>query len=73
MRETTNAARKYLKDATGASIENISALDRIARETGGTFDPSGDAIDFYESLEGMLLQVNSGDVDNATRSFGSGR
>jgi len=39
-------------------------------ETGGTFDPSGDAIDFYESLEGMLLQVNSGDVVNATRSFG---
>ena len=26
-----------LKDATGASIENISALDRIARETGGGF------------------------------------
>jgi uncharacterized protein len=39
-------------------------------ETGGTFDASGDAIDFYESLEGMLLQVNSGDVVNATRSFG---
>lgn len=27
-----------LKDATGASIENISALDRIARTTGGTFE-----------------------------------
>ncbi|MGX5650203.1 hypothetical protein ACWKW4_08105 [Hydrogenophaga borbori] len=27
-----------LKDATGASIEGISALDRVARETGGTFD-----------------------------------
>lgn len=27
-----------LRDATGASIENISALDSIARETGGTFD-----------------------------------
>lgn len=27
-----------LKDTTGASIENISALDRIARETGGTFE-----------------------------------
>jgi type VI protein secretion system component VasK len=27
-----------LKDATGASIENISALDRVARETGGSFD-----------------------------------
>ena len=27
-----------LADATGASIENISALDRVARETGGNFD-----------------------------------
>lgn len=27
-----------LSDATGSSIENISALDRIARETGGTFE-----------------------------------
>lgn len=26
-----------LRDATGASIENISALDRIARQTGGDF------------------------------------
>lgn len=26
-----------LADATGASIENISALDRVARETGGSF------------------------------------
>jgi uncharacterized protein len=39
-------------------------------ETGGTFDPAGDAIDFYESLEGMMLQVNSAVVVNATRSFG---
>jgi lambda family phage tail tape measure protein len=26
-----------LRDITGASIENISALDRVARQTGGTF------------------------------------
>ena len=39
-------------------------------ETGGTFDPAGDGIDFYESLEGMILQVNGADVVNATRSFG---
>jgi predicted extracellular nuclease len=39
-------------------------------ETGGTFDAGGDAIDFYESLEGTLLQVNDGDVVGATRSFG---
>ena len=39
-------------------------------ETGGVFDPVGDAIDFYESLEGMLLQVNNARVVGATRSFG---
>jgi uncharacterized protein len=39
-------------------------------ETGGVFDPVGDAIDFYESLEGVMLQVNSGSVVGPTRSFG---
>jgi uncharacterized protein len=39
-------------------------------EAGGVFDPSGDAIDFYESLEGVILRVNAADVVNATRSFG---
>jgi predicted extracellular nuclease len=39
-------------------------------ETGGAFDPAGDAIDFYESLEGVILQVNNGSVVGPTRSFG---
>jgi len=39
-------------------------------ETGGTFDPAGDAIDFYESLEGMILRVDAAAVVGATRSFG---
>jgi predicted extracellular nuclease len=39
-------------------------------ETGGTFDPAGDGIDFYESLEGMLLQVNDAAVVGPTQSFG---
>ncbi len=39
-------------------------------ETGGSFDPENDAIDFYESVEGMILQVNDGAVVGATRSFG---
>lgn len=37
-----------LKDATGASIENISALDRVARETGGTF----------ETVQSSLIKLN---------------
>ena len=28
-------------------------------ETSGVFDPAADGIDFYESLEGMLVQVNN--------------
>jgi predicted extracellular nuclease len=39
-------------------------------ESGGTFDPAGDAIDFYESLEGMILRVDGAAVVGATRSFG---
>jgi uncharacterized protein len=39
-------------------------------ETGGVFDPADDAIDFYESLEGMILRVDDGSVVGPTRSFG---
>jgi hypothetical protein len=37
-----------LKDATGASIENISALDAVARQTGGNF----------ETVEAALVKFN---------------
>ena len=50
--------------------ENIDDDNAGSVETGGVFDPAGDAIDFYESLEGMMLQVNGGTVVGATRSFG---
>jgi predicted extracellular nuclease len=40
-------------------------------ETGPTvFDPAGDGIDFYESLEGMIVQVNNAAVVGPTKSFG---
>jgi hypothetical protein len=52
-------------------IEDDAAGDLSAPGQGGnTFDPEADGIDFYESLEGMLLQVDSAAVVNATRSFG---
>src|SRR2546427_1969938 len=38
-------------------------------ETSGVFDPSEDGIDFYESLEGMLVQVNDPFVVGPTNSF----
>ena len=50
--------------------ENIDDDGAGNVETGGAFDPANDAIDFYESLEGLILQVNNGAVVGATRSFG---
>src|ERR687898_970698 len=46
--------------------ENIDDDNAGNVETGGTFDPAGDAIDFYESLEGMILQVNNGALGGYT-------
>ena len=37
-------------------------------DTSGTFDPATDGIDFYESLEGMLVQVNDAVAVGPTRS-----
>ena len=39
-------------------------------ETSGVFDPANDGIDFWESLEGMLVQVNNPVTTSPTNSFG---
>ena len=39
-------------------------------ETTGVYDPDTDGIDFYESLEGMRVQVNDALVVGATNAFG---
>lgn len=39
-------------------------------ETGGSFDVARDAIDFYESMEGMLVAVRDAQVVGPTASFG---
>ena len=39
-------------------------------ETTGVYDPNTDGIDFYESLEGMRVQVNDALVVGATNGFG---
>jgi predicted extracellular nuclease len=39
-------------------------------EAGGTFDPASDGLDFYESLEGMLVRVNDAVAVGPTSSFG---
>jgi predicted extracellular nuclease len=49
-------------------IENDSATGNV--ETGNTFDPSQDGIDFYETLESMLVQVNNPVVVGPRNAFG---
>jgi len=39
-------------------------------ETSGVFDPSNDGVDFYESLEGMLVQVNNAVAVGPRNRFG---
>ena len=39
-------------------------------ETSGIFDPAADGIDFYESLEGMRVQVNQAVVVGPRNGFG---
>ena len=39
-------------------------------ETSGTFDPGQDGLDFWESLEGMRVQVNDAVAVGPTNSFG---
>jgi predicted extracellular nuclease len=38
-------------------------------ETSGVFDPANDGLDFYESLEGMLVQINDPVIVGPTNSF----
>ena len=42
-------------------------------DTSGVFDPASDGLDFYESLENMLVQVNDAVVVGPTSNFGSNR
>ncbi|BAY63876.1 CHU large protein [Calothrix brevissima NIES-22] len=48
-------------------IEN----DATNVETTGTFDPASDGIDFYESLEGMRVQINNPIATSPTANFGT--
>ncbi len=47
-------------DAAGGNVENA----------GTVFDPENDGIDFYESLEGVRVQVNNATVVAPTNQFG---
>jgi len=57
----------------GGRVPPTSVIDDDATgdvETSGTFDPATDGIDFYESLEAMLLRVNDPVVVGPRNDFG---
>ncbi|NJL10036.1 MAG: hypothetical protein HC908_07295 [Calothrix sp. SM1_7_51] len=53
-----------------AVIQNDFTTTAGNVETGGDFDPVTEGIDFYESLEGMFVQINNGVATSPTNSFG---
>jgi len=57
---------------SGRAIPNTVIEDDASGnvETSNTFDPAQDGIDFYESLEGMLVQVNNAVAVGPTSDFG---
>jgi uncharacterized protein len=58
---------------TGGRIPPAQVIEDDASgdvETSGVFDPSTDGIDFYESLEGMRVQVNNPVVVGPRNDFG---
>jgi predicted extracellular nuclease len=57
----------------GGRVPPTAVIDDDAAgnvETAGTFDAASDGIDFYESLEGMLVQVNGALASGPTSEFG---
>lgn len=58
---------------TGGRIPPTMVIDDDATgdvETSGTFDTTTDGVDFYESMEGMLVQVNNPVVVGPRNDFG---
>jgi uncharacterized protein len=54
------------------NVETKSGAPLDTANQDPTFDPSEDGIDFYESLEGMLTQVNRAVVVAPTNTFSAG-
>ena len=57
-----------LKDATGASIENISALEDVARRTGTSFDTVGTAL--IKLNQGLSAAKPGSDTERAIKAIG---
>ena len=70
---TGNALPAPVIIGTGGRIPPDQVIEDDATgnvETSGVFDPASDGIDFYESLEGMRVQLNNAVAVGPTNSFG---
>ncbi|MEP7190427.1 MAG: endonuclease/exonuclease/phosphatase family protein, partial [Roseiflexaceae bacterium] len=68
-----NALPPPIVIGTGGRVPPTAVIEDDAIsdvETGGVFDPASDGIDFYESLEGMRVQVNAPVAVGPTSSNG---
>lgn len=68
VRQVTNGVDKFndLKDATGASIENLSGLEDVALRTGTSFDTMGTALIKFNSA----LKDEDGKNSNVFKALG---
>ncbi|TDP95142.1 lamin tail domain-containing protein [Labedaea rhizosphaerae] len=58
---------------SGGRVPPASVIENDATgnvETSGTFDPATDGIDFWESMEGMRLEIDNAAVVGPTNSYG---
>lgn len=68
-----NALPAPIVVGAGGRVPPTSVIDNDATgsvETSGTFDTATDGIDFYESLEGMRVQIDNPVASGPTNSFG---
>jgi predicted extracellular nuclease len=56
--------------AGGVSAPSLPRADAPGDVETAPFDPTVNALDFYESMEGMLVQINDAQVVGPTNSFG---
>lgn len=82
--DTGNLSTTQITSPTIETTSNLNSISPTIIGTGGrtpptqvidndnfsTFDPAQDGIDFYESLEGMLVQVNNAVAVSPTNNFG---
>jgi len=71
---TGNALAAPIVIGTGGRMPPGMVIDDDSTgdvETSGVFDPASDGIDFYESLEGMRVQINNAVAVGPTLVFGT--